>query len=318
MAIDGDSERRGGLGAHPASVAHRGGIGDSARDASPLCWGPINRNRRVGVGVIALHRTCLALALALLLQPWAAQATPTLCPEHFAAGQPPGLLNPRLEADARALCYHAFAVLHSAATRTPLYAAERLTTARIHAARRTPRDSEFHAEPALPPHERADLADYARSDFDRGHMAPSGDMPDAHSQQESFSLANMVPQDPGLNRGLWERIESAVRDLAVRRGEIFVVTGPIFQGERLATVGDVVVPTHVFKAVLDPRRGAAGAYVAPNTGEAVWQAVSVAQLAGLTGIDVFPGLTRRARAGIMRLPVPDADRGPPRSDRRRL
>lgn len=265
-----------------------------------------------------MHRTCLVVAFAFLLQPFVVQAAPSLCPEHFAEGKAPDLLNPRLAAGARARCFEAFAVLHSAATRTPLYAAEHLTAARIRAARRTPRTGEFHAEPALPPSERADLADYARSGFDRGHMAPSGDMPDTDSQQESFSLANMVPQDPTLNRGLWERIESAVRTLAVRRGELYVVTGPVFQGERLATVGNVIVPTHVFKAVLDPRRGVAGAYVAVNDGEALWQPASMAQLAELTGIEVFPGLTRRARAGIMPLPKPGGDGAPSRSDRRRL
>ena len=250
-------------------------------------------------------RTCLAAcAIALTFQGCAVRAA-SLCPEHFAAGQTPALVNLRLAAGARTVCFDAFAVLHSAATRTPLYAAERLDAAGIRAARRTPRNGEFHAEPALPPHERAELADYALSGLDRGHMAPSGDMPDAASQQQSFSLANMVPQEPRLNRGLWERIESAVRDLAVRRGELYVVTGPVFAGRRLATVGDVLVPTHVFKAVLDPRRRSAGAYVATNNDAPTWRVVSMARLAELTGIDVFPKLGWRARTFVMRLPAPD-------------
>lgn len=241
---------------------------------------------------------------ALLLQSWAAAAAPTQCPEHFAAGQAPNLLNPRLATGTRALCFEGFAVLHSALTRTPLYSAEYLTADRIDAARSTRRESEFHAEPALPPDERADLADYARSGFDRGHMSPSGDMPDPAAQQESFSLANMIPQAPRLNRGLWEGIESAVRTLAERRGELYVVTGPIFKGDQLATVGHVVVPTYVFKAVYDPSRRAAAAYVTENTDDATWVAVSMAQLAGLTGIDVFPSLPPRARNAAMRLPKP--------------
>lgn len=242
---------------------------------------------------------------ALLLHGAAAHAA---CPEHFSDGRPPAVVNPRLNAGARALCFDAFAVLHSAATRTPLYAAEHLTADRIEAARGIPRTGDFHAEPALPPNERADLADYARSGFDRGHMAPSGDMPDTAAQQESFTLANMVPQAPNLNRGVWEGIESAVRTLAVRRGELYVVTGPIFQGDQLATVGRVVVPTHVFKAVLDPGRRSAAAYLAANADDAEWRPISITTLAALSGLDVFPGLSPRARSVMMRLPSPTPHR----------
>lgn len=214
----------------------------------------------------------LSLLAILLLSGPARAAVP--CPEHFAFGQPPALTDPRLAGGARALCYQAFAVLHSGATRTPLFAAERLTARRIRAARGIERDSSFHAEPSLPPAERAELADYARSGWDRGHLAPSGDMPDSEAQQESFSLANIVPQAPELNRGLWEGAESAVRTLAVRRGEIYVVTGPVFEGAQVRALnGRVLIPTSVFKAVLDPRLRRAGAYLAPNVEGAGWRLV---------------------------------------------
>jgi DNA/RNA endonuclease G (NUC1) len=72
------------------------------------------------------------------------------------------------------------------------------------------RKNAFHAEPMLPKEERAELADYEHTGFDRGHMAPSGDMPSLEAQQESFSLANIAPQTPELNRGIWEGIEAAV------------------------------------------------------------------------------------------------------------
>ena len=79
--------------------------------------------------------------------------------------------------------------------------AERLTRASVEAARRTPRENRFHPDTRLPPGNRAELADYARSGLDRGHMAPPGDTPTDAAQEQSFTLANMIPQAPALNRG---------------------------------------------------------------------------------------------------------------------
>jgi endonuclease G len=145
---------------------------------------------------------CLALLTGVLTTPSPAVAAPTSCPEHFASGKAPDIVRPALAAQVSALCFEGYAVLHSGVSRTPLAVAEHLTRARMAAAREIRREVNFHEE------ERARLADYARSGFDRGHMAPAGDMGTATSMAESFSLANMVPQNPGSNRCLWEGIES--------------------------------------------------------------------------------------------------------------
>jgi len=248
----------------------------------------------------------LAVAvIVLLLAPALAEAAKTHCPQFFLGQQAPDLLNTRLEAGTRELCFSAFAVLHSATTRTPLWAAERLTRAQVKSAQGVTRVNRFHAEPRLPRSDRAELADYARSGFDRGHMAPSGDMPDARSQSESFSLANMIPQNPDNNRNLWEGIESAVRALTRRDGEIYVVTGPIYAGETLQSLnGRVLVPTSIFKAIYDPKRQQAGAYLVPNADGDEWEAVSIAKLAQVTGLDVFPALPASIKETAMTLPEP--------------
>jgi endonuclease G len=142
-----------------------------------------------------------------------ALAASTGCPQFFPHGNAPDLVNQKLLPKTRTICYSAFAVLHSGITRTPLWAAEHLTRKGLDAAVATERKDTFHEESRLPPRERADLDDYARSGFDRGHLAPAADMPDERAQHESFSLANMIPQDPQSNRGLWSGIESAVRGL---------------------------------------------------------------------------------------------------------
>ena len=144
------------------------------------------------------------------------------------------------------------------------------------AARATPRQGEFHPDDRLPLADQAQLADYRRSGYDRGHMTPSGDMPDEQAQQQSFSLANMVPQTPKLNRGIWAKIETVVRARATSSGELYVVTGPAFQGGNLSAIGPdgVLVPTSTWKAVYDPQSGA-GADVCTSTATAACEVISV-------------------------------------------
>jgi endonuclease G len=250
----------------------------------------------------------MRLALVILLSVGfngAARAAAHACPEHHPGGAAPAIVRPQLAAEAQELCFREYGVIYSGTSRTPLAAAEHLTRDRVEASRGLQRENVFHEEERLPPNQRARLADYARSGFDRGHMAPSGDMPTPEAQAESFSLANMVPQDPGSNRCLWEGIESAVRDLAVREGEVWVLTGPIFQGETLQRLnGRVLVPTSLFKAVYVPSRREAAAYVAPNAPGMQWRAISLAELRDLAGIAAFPALPAEVQGRAMRLPEP--------------
>jgi endonuclease G len=255
----------------------------------------------VGVAILKF----LVASATLVWCATAALAAPPACPQHFLDGDPPLLVNEKLAPRTREICYEGFAVLHSGITRTPLWSAEHLTRARIEAAHGIDRHNAFHAEPRLPRGDRAELSDYARSGFDRGHMAPSGDMPDRRAQRQSFSLANMVPQNPNNNRNLWEGIESAVRGLAQRDGALYVVTGPIFAGANLKSLrGRVLVPTGLFKAIYDVQRHQAGAYVVPNAPGDRWQAVSIARLQETTGIDVFPDLPAQVKDAVMALPEP--------------
>lgn len=131
----------------------------------------------------------LSLVCSAALPAWAS----TQCPEHFAGGVAPTVTNSKLKARTQEVCFQAFAVLHSAVSRTPLYSAEHLTRSNLEAAKTLSRKDSFHPESTLPSQDRAELRDYARSGYDRGHMSLNGDMPDRSAQAESFSLANMVP-----------------------------------------------------------------------------------------------------------------------------
>ncbi len=138
----------------------------------------------------------LTLASALRPAPALAFAQAPACPQLFASGQPPALLNPKLGQRATLLCNDAYAVLASGITRGALWSAEHPTAASLDAARTMPREGQFHAEARLPPGDQARLENYRRSGFDRGHMVPSGDLPDAKSQQQTFSCQSALKVDP--------------------------------------------------------------------------------------------------------------------------
>jgi endonuclease G, mitochondrial len=247
-------------------------------------------------------RSVVLAALALLSLSATAQPLPDGCAANFAGGAPPAV-DAKHAAQSRMLCYQQFALQHSALTKTPLWSAEHLTPDRIAAAEGLPRRGEFHAERRLPVDERAKLSDYKNSGYDRGHMSPSGDMPDPSSRQASFSLANIIPQSPCNNEVIWEQIESAVRDYVSAGNEVFVVTGPIYEGQTIATIGNgVAVPTRIFKAIYNPQTGEAGAYVTVNDDDVSdFQALTLAALQDATGIDLFPAAPA-AKGQAMQLP----------------
>lgn len=246
-------------------------------------------------------------ALALLVMSGPAFGQASSCPQFFPSGQPPVLVNPSLAQRTTLLCNDAYAALASGVTHGAMWSAEHPTTASLDAARDIKRQGEFHADDQLPPADQAQLADYRRSGFDRGHMTPSGDMPDEPAQQQTFSLANMVPQTAELNRGIWEGVESAVRNLAAREGDLYLVTGPAFVGQRIQSIGPdgVLVPSSTWKAVYDPRAAGTGVYVCKNTTSPTCDIVSVATLTRSVGIDPFPGLPARMKETAMSLPEPE-------------
>jgi endonuclease G len=231
------------------------------------------------------------------------------CADHYVGGSAPQIVNAKLSRQTNELCFNVFSVMHSGVTRTPLWSAEHLEAGNLAAAQELSRENSFHAEPRLNARQRAELSDYARSGFDRGHMAPNGDMPDRDSQRDSFSLANIVPQDGENNRHLWAAIEGAVRKMAKQEGELYVVTGPAFLGSDLRKVGNVLVPTHLYKLVYSPRQKAGAAWLVENTADATANVVPVPELERIVGIDLLPALSAAQKERVLRLPTVRADGG---------
>lgn len=124
----------------------------------------------------------------------AAFASTSACPEHYFDGQPPIITNSKLAAETRELCNQGYGVIHSGVTRTPVVGGELLTRERLEQGRGLPRVNSFRPDFRLADKERAELRDYARSGYDRGHLvSPSADSFSAESQEDTFLLSNMIP-----------------------------------------------------------------------------------------------------------------------------
>lgn len=193
----------------------------------------------------------------------------------------------------RELCFNGFAVLHSGNTKTPVYVAQRLNRAMLEQGQGIKRSDKFYADARLPSSERAELDDYKGSGWSRGHMAPAGDMGTPEAKAQSFSLANMVPQDPKQNGGPWSKIEEDTRKYVMRaRGDVYVITGPVFeQSAQTIGAGRVAVPSHVFKLVYDPNTGRSWAHRQENSPTAeVRRPISYAEAVERTRMELLPRL----------------------------
>lgn len=234
-----------------------------------------------------MRRFPQALGAFLLSLPLSSFATGFAdCPQFF-PGKPPAVLG---HGQLRELCFSEFAVLHSGETKTPIYVAQRLNAETLKQGQGLKRSDNFYAEARLPRSERAELSDYKGSGYSRGHMAPAGDMSTAEGKAQSFSLANMAPQDSKHNGGAWAKIEQDTRRYISRaKGDVFVITGPLFEGTKeYIGAGRVRVPSGFFKLVIDPPAGKAWAHVQRNApDERAGPPLSYEQFKSRTGLDLL-------------------------------
>lgn len=134
---------------------------------------------------------------------------------------------------------------------------------------------DFIPDASIPFGSRADGADYARSGYAKGHLAPARDMTRSErAMAESFILSNAAPQiGPGFNGATWLSLENAVRGWVQQRGTLTIITGPVFAVEedsvkyRVIGENNVAVPTHFYKIIVDandPDNLEALAFMMPN------------------------------------------------------
>lgn len=246
------------------------------------------------------YRTILLLGLLFAFVRSPANAS---CPDKYLDGTWPTPTPP----DVVELCNDEFADLWDPARRNPRYAAEVLYAKKLRAF--TERTNDFHTDPRLEGRGQPSVTEFSGTGYDRGHMAPAGDMSTAAAMRQSFSMANMVPQVAANNRGPWSRIEEAVRSLVVpvKDGRGFVVTGPLYWGD-VQKVGASYVPSKLFKALYVPgdmfgNQVVVGAWLVDNAERPDTAFISLARLRDVYGVDAFPSLPEGLKAAAQ---VPEA------------
>ena len=257
------------------------------------------------LGLVAASSFAIAFGQEKISQyiPFNGSANNAACLDQFYREIPPYLVKESLTKHSYPLCYNGFNIMYSGVSKTPLWVAESLSVQRL--STKIKREDNFHEESRVSAKHRAVLSDYRGSGYDRGHMAPNADMSNKEAQFHSFSLANMVPQSPKNNQQVWRELEEATRAIVTKqKNDMYVVTGPVFSGKKLKTIGKgVIVPTAVYKAIYIPKTDVIGVYYAPNDNSLKVKIISVCQLEEETGMNLFPQLTAEQKRNTYQLPL---------------
>lgn len=205
------------------------------------------------------------------------------CPTMFYKG-----VEPTAKVD-KVICKDYYAVGYVYSKKEAAYSVEHFTKEKQQEAYKVPRVNDFHNPTSIPDMYATKLAWYYHSGYDRGHLSPSADMPSREAMDQSFSLINMVPETPQMNRHAWEKVEATTRGLVMKYGEAYVVTGPV------GTVGmlhGMIIPQAVFKAIYVPSNGKTWVYLTTNTNTPETTQISLQDLEKLVGFKIFPALEK--------------------------
>lgn len=172
---------------------------------------------------------------------------------YFYGGAP--RLTAASAAPVRVLTNSGYVVGYSDTLGNPLWAAYHLRD--LEWKEPAPRPEEFRSDARTVA--RIDPADYTRSGYDRGHMAPNYGIATRfgrQAQEETFLMSNISPQKHALNAGLWKIIEQRIaRNYPGRFGEVWVVAGPVFTAQPERLKRRVAVPTAFFMIIMDESDG---------------------------------------------------------------
>ncbi len=142
--------------------------------------------------------------------------------------------------------------------------------------------------------------DYAKSGYDRGHMAPNYAIVTRYgpeAQKLTFQMSNIAPQSPSLNRGVWRDVEHRIAEYwTARYGEIWVVVGCIPSVSGLRLGAGVDIPDSFYQVIIAQEKMDVRAVAMifsqkiPYSAYPTANIISISELEQLTGLDFNPDL----------------------------
>lgn len=200
------------------------------------------------------------------------------------------------------LCNIEYFVEFNNTCKVPYYAYEKLNGKFLNG--NTPRSNDFRADPRVA--NSPTNGDYAKSGYDKGHMAPADDFDvDSAAMSQSFYLSNMIPQTPSHNRKTWKLLESAVRKTVSKvEGDFTVITGPAFTYPPIYIGNKVCVPDLVWKVILKNDSNEYVAFLTKNSGDIVLKnidRVDISEIEKVTNLKLFPDIPREQLQNTLRI-----------------
>lgn len=161
------------------------------------------------------------------------------------------------------VCKERFAIGFNTVTKQPAWVAYHITPQQL-AAAGTPRAFSFKPDPTVPVEFQATDADYAGTDFDKGHLVPYEDINDSQvAAVESFRYINASPQYFWFNRGIWRSLETRIRNAGAST-DLYVIAGPIIPIPATTMMGTVPVATGFWKIIINPAAKTITTYIIPH------------------------------------------------------
>jgi len=124
----------------------------------------------------------------------------------------------------------------------------------------------FYEDNRIPKRYRAKWSDYKNSNMDRGHSRSHASSNwNSRSVYATYTMVNIMPQTPSLNRKAWLKAEKYERLVSFKLGFVDILNIPTFSS-RYSTVGRsrVAVPSGFYKVLYNEKEDFRKCFYYPN------------------------------------------------------